>query len=111
MRGSMFDPYRKEITEWCEQGMTSREILENLGGGFMKASLNEYIRRWGLREPRHYPGCESRNKCDECEYCQEFRNWKGSFDKSNRICTKTWQVISYGVIYCPTWCEKGGANG
>jgi len=111
MGRSMFDPYREDIKRWCEDGLTCTQMLEKLGGGYLRASLYEYIRRYELRYPKKYEKCQDRNKCDECEFCHEFRNWKGTFDKSNRICTKSWQVISHGVVYSPTWCEKGGTNG
>ena len=111
MRGSMFDPYREDIIKWCADGITCTEMIERLGGGYLRASLYEYIRHCGLREPKHYEKYIKRNKCDECEFCHEFRNWKGTMDKSNRICTKSWQVVNHDVVYSPTWCEKGGENG
>ena len=104
VRGSMFDPFKDQIAIWCQQGMTVRKMCEKLGGYYNIATLDNFIVKHNLRTK---PTVQYRPKCDECEYCKSVKNIMGTYDKSNRLCTKTWRMIQVSVTYSPTWCEKG----
>lgn len=102
---SMFDPFVKDIEEWCDQGLTVKQIWAKLPAGYAYQSLYTYIRKNRIREGAWKRAVDARNKCEKCEYCKEVRNAKGKFDKACMLCTKSWRMISASVIYRPTWCE------
>ena len=101
---SMFDPYRDQIKEWCDQGLTITQMVEELGGYFVPNTLYTYIDKHKLRTVTVY---DARNKCDSCEYCQVVKNAMGKYDKACRLCKKSWRMISASVVHSPRWCEKG----
>lgn len=107
---SIFEPYREKIAEWCVQGDTIPQMIEKLGNNYTKSSLYQYIKandmRYGYKNVY-----ENRNHCVGCEFCREFRNNMGKYNKENKICTLSWRVIGASVVCSPRWCEKGGNNG
>ena len=107
---SVYEPYREKITEWCMQGYSVPQMLAELGVGYSKSGLYQYIykNKLGYSRDNVY---ESRNHCVGCEFCRKFRNFMGEYDKSNKICTLSWRVISASVVCSPKWCEKGELYG
>jgi len=101
---SMFDPYEDQIKEWCDQGLTITQMVEELGGYYVPASLYNFIRS---RKLRTKPTVEYRNKCDECEYCKIVKDVRGQYATACRLCMKSWRMINPSVVHCPRWCEKG----
>ena len=102
---SIFDPYREQIIEGLNTGLTLNEILEQLPAGYIGKSLYSYIYNNNLREYGWTREVEHRNKCDKCKYCKSVRNLKGQYDKSCRLCTKSWRMIQASVVFSPKWCE------
>ena len=102
---SMFDPFRDQIEKWCDDGLTPRQVFERLPDGYIFNSFYAYLITHRIREGAWKREYENRPVCDKCEYCHEFKNHLGKTTKSNRICTKSWQIINHLVVFCPTWCE------
>ena len=107
---SIFEPFREKIAVWCIQGYSIPQMLEELGEGYSKSGLYQYIRKNKMKYSRESVYA-NRNHCVGCEFCREFRNFMGTYDKSNKICTLSWRVIGASVVCSPRWCEKGGNNG
>ena len=106
---SMFSPFREKIVEMCAQGLTCKQMLNELPEGYSRDSLYTYILVNDLRQEAWEKIYMHRNHCNECEYCKEFKNSQGFINKSEHyICTKSWRVIKASVRHCPRWCEKGG---
>lgn len=104
-RSSMYDEFRPQLERWCDEGLTIREMLNELPPGYCYDSLRNYIKR---KELRPCMEISKRNVCDKCEYCKRFKNIAGTYNKGNdRICTLSWRMIQYTARYCPRWCEKG----
>ena len=103
----MFSPFREKIIEMCAEGLTCNEMLKELPPGYARDSLYTYILVNGLRDEAWEKIYAHRNHCNECEYCHEFLNSKGTTNKKeDHICTKYWRVIAASVRHCPRWCEK-----
>ena len=102
---SMFDPYREQIEKCCDAGMSLRETFEILPEGYTFSAFYSWLRSNRIREGAWKREVDARNLCDKCEYCKVIKNHMGRYDKSHKLCTKSWQIISASVAHCPTWCE------
>ena len=105
-RESMFDEFRPQIEEWCSEGRTLREMIGLLPEGYRYGSLMDYIKRKKIRG-KYGNELSKRPVCDKCEFCKRFKNLDGKYNVANdRICTKSWRMISASVSHCPRWCEQ-----
>lgn len=106
---SMFDPFREQIERGCVEGLSLKEIYEQLPEGYTYAGFYSYLRAQQLRGKIRFTAWDKKHKCDECEHCKNFVNCMGKYDRSHRICTLDWRVINHGVKHCPNWCalERG----
>ncbi len=100
---SIFDPFRKEIETWCNQGMPVNAMVEILGEGYTVSGLYSYIHTHKLRSAPWKDVFDARNQCDKCEHCHVYINTN---NKKGRICSKSWRVIQPCVRHSPVWCEK-----
>ena len=105
---SMFDPYREQIEKCLDDGLTLQQTLDELGSGYLLTTLYTYVRKNNLRGGAWKREIETRRVCDKCEYCKTIRNQRGEYSVSNRLCTKSWQIINCSVVHCPRWCELEG---
>ena len=109
---SMFSPFREQIEKWCDEGLTIRQMIEQLPPGYEYQSLRSYIVSNRIRDGAYGREINARNVCNLCEYCHKVKNVMGTYNVAdNRICTKSWRLIQYSVRHCPTWCEKVVENG
>lgn len=103
----MYDPFKDQITAWCAQGVAVKEMADRLGEQtgelFFEQGLYAYISRNSLRNRPWTDVYESRNQCNECEFCHKYLNTN---NKEGRICSKSWRTIQPNVKHSPTWCEK-----
>lgn len=106
VRKSMFDPYREQITEWCAQGMSVKEMADRLedmtGELFFETGIYAYIYRHNLRFRPWQDVYDARNQCSKCEFCHTYTNTNNG---KGRICSKSWRTIQPNVRHSPTWCE------
>ena len=102
---SMFDEFREQVEKCCDAGMSLRETFEQLPDGYSYPSFYSWLRVNRIRESAWRREVDARNLCEKCEYCKRIKNSKGTYDKSHRLCTKSWQIINNSVVYCPRWCE------
>lgn len=102
---SMFDPFRELIEKCLMDGMTVRETLAQLPEGYVYDSLYTYIRVNKLNDGNLKGEIDARHRCDTCEYMKIIKNKNGKYDKSHRLCTKSWQILNMSVVCCPRWCE------
>ena len=103
---SMFDPFRQEIEEMIDDGFSIKQIWNTLPEGYSYESLYGYIHVNKIREKGITRHVDAKHQCNECEYCKRYLNGKGKINKKeDRICTKSWRVISASVRHCPRWCE------
>ena len=107
---SMYEPFREKIIEWCIQGDTIPQMIEKLGGHYTRQSLYTFIKKNNLRYG-YGNVYMHRNHCVGCEFCREFKNPMGKYNKENKICTLSWRVIAASVVCSPRWCEKGELYG
>lgn len=103
---SIFDPFREQIEEMIDDGFSVKQIWNTLPEGYSYESLYGYIRVNKIREKGITRHVDAKHQCDTCEYCKHFVNGKGRANKQeDRICTKSWRVITVHVRHCPRWCE------
>ena len=106
-RRSRLDPYKDQITDWSQRGVTATKmadmLLEETGELFSEQMIYTYIYKHGLRYRPWKDVYEARNKCNDCEYCHKYINTNYS---QGRICTLSWRTIQSNVINSPVWCEK-----
>ena len=103
---SMFDEFLPMIEEMCDQGFSVKQISDALPAGYSYQSLYSYIYVNRIREKAWKRHVDAKHQCNECEFCKQYLNGKGKINKNeDRICTKSWRVISASVRHCPKWCE------
>lgn len=103
---SMFDEFRPMIEQLCDEGFTLKQVYDCLPDGYAYSSFCSYINVKNIRKNYWKNALDARNVCDKCEYCKRFLNASGRPNKGeNRICTKSWRVLTEGVRKCPRWCE------
>lgn len=103
---SMFDEFRPMIEQLCDEGFSYKQVYDQLPDGYAYSSLCSYITVNKIRRGKWTKAVDNRNVCDKCEYCKHFVNGKGRPNKGeDRICTKSWRVLTAGVRHCPRWCE------
>lgn len=103
---SMFDPFREQIEQWCDDGLSIKQAFNKLPEGYRYESFYEYIKKKHIKETQWKRAVATRNVCDECEHCKHFLNVMGRENKHhNRICLNYMRLLSNDVKYCPVWCE------